>query len=214
MITRRAPRVLPLLALFLFAPLAAASPSTQPTAIPDESGAYYDWTLTKKPERPFLHHLDQTLMMGLFLSAKQPNNGCKVYLTFEQALDVIKKLDNLTCDAPKIIILVGWQYNGHDSKYPAWDEVNQRLKRPQDATALDSLKWLMNEGFKYHTTVTLHINMFDAYRNSPLWDLYVAKDVIAKDLQGNPFPGPIWPTDGTDEFEDRSYQISHAREWD
>jgi hypothetical protein len=58
-------------------------------------------------------------------------------------LDAIRKIDNLTLGIPKIIFLVGWQFNGHDSGYPSWSVVNEHLKRPQDATALDSLKWLM-----------------------------------------------------------------------
>src|SRR5207249_699518 len=106
--------------------------------------------------------------------------GCKVYLTFEQALEVIERLDRITCGAPKIVYLVGWQFNGHDSKYPAWSEVNHRLKRAQDPTALESLKWLMREGRKHHTTVSLHINALDAYEDSPLWQEYVDKDIIAK----------------------------------
>ena len=54
-------------------------------------------------------------------------------------------MDKRTVGIPKIVYLVGWQYNGHDSKYPAWFEVNERLKRPEDKTALESLKWLMKE---------------------------------------------------------------------
>lgn len=124
------------------------------------------------------HAYHQTLTMKLFLSQalfdgkfKRKDNGTsEVALTFSQALDVIKKMDNLTLGIPKIVYLVGWQYNGHDSKYPAWFEINERLKRPEDKTALESLKWLMKEAAKYHTVVSLHINMFDAYEDSPLWD--------------------------------------------
>jgi len=50
-------------------------------------------------------------------------------------LEVAKKIDTLTLGLPKIACLVGWQYSGHDSKYPSWDVVNERLKRPEDATA-------------------------------------------------------------------------------
>ena len=94
------------------------------------------------------HEYHQTLMMKLFLSDVEPEKGedkqvkirdkgkSKVVLDFEQALEIIRKIDNLTLGIPKIIYLVGWQYNGHDSKYPAWGEVNPELKRPQDKTAL------------------------------------------------------------------------------
>ena len=116
------------------------------------SGDYYDWRKTGQPERPWFYRYDQSLVMKIFLAERtDEGRGSRVYLTFEQALEVIERLDRITCGAPKIVYLVGWQYNGHDSKYPAWGEVNQRLKRAQDPTALESLKWLMREGSKHHT---------------------------------------------------------------
>lgn len=83
---------------------------------------------------PWKHQYDQTLTMKLFLSQaefdgknKRKDNGkSTVYLTITDALEVIKKIDNLTLGIPKIIYLVGWQYNGHDSKYPAFFEGNER----------------------------------------------------------------------------------------
>src|ERR1700735_1140231 len=123
----------------------------------DESGAYYDWTKTLKPERPYIHDYSQTLVLKMHLADKQPNEQSKVELTCDQAMEVIKKLDNITLQIPKIVYVVGWQYNGHDSKYPSWAEVNEHIKRPQDATAQDSMKWLMDQAFNYHTTVSVHI---------------------------------------------------------
>ena len=158
---------------------------------------------------PQKHQYDQTLTLKLFMSQalfdgklKRKDNGkSEVFLNFEQALEVIRRIDNLTIGIPKIIYLVGWQYNGHDSKYPAWFEGNERLKRPQDANSLESLKWLMKEAEKYHTTVSLHINMFDAYEDSPLWDTYVKNDIIAKNA------------DGTLRACEWGYPISYAQEW-
>jgi hypothetical protein len=172
------------------------------------SGDYYDWRKTGRPERPWFHKYDQSLVMKIFLAERTDGGkGCKVYLTFEQALEVIERLDRITCGAPKIVYLVGWQYNGHDSKYPAWGEVNPRLKRPQDPTALESLKWLMREGRCHHTTVSLHINALDAYEDSPLWQEYLDKDIIAKDKRGAPLKGIVWS--GL-----QSYPLSYAREWE
>jgi hypothetical protein len=193
-------------------PLCTAAPgSGDPALRPADyqpSGEYYNWRKTGQPERPWFHKYDQSLVMKIFLAEKTDSGkGCKVYLTFEQALDVIERLDRITCGAPKIVYLVGWQYNGHDSMYPAWDEVNHRLKRTQDATALDSLKWLMREGWKHHTAVSLHINAFDAYDDSPLWAEYLEKDIIAKDKQGQPLKGEVFGGQ-------QSYQLSYAREWE
>lgn len=156
------------------------------------------------------HPYHQTLTLKLFMSQalfdeklKRKDNGkSAIFLNYDQALEVIRKIDNLTIGIPKIIYLVGWQYNGHDSKYPAWFEGNDRLKRPQDANSLESLKWLMKEARKYHTTVSLHINMFDAYEDSPLWDSYVKNDIIAKNA------------DGTLRACEWGYPISYAQEWE
>lgn len=165
------------------------------------------------PEIGWHHPYHQTLMMKLFLSDVGAEKGTKnqvkmrdkgesnVVLNFEQALEVIKKIDGLTLGIPKIIYLVGWQYNGHDSKYPAWDEVNRKLKRPQDETALGSMHWLMDEARKYNTTVSVHINMFDAYEDSPLWELYVENDIIARNEDGS-LRGGEW-----------GWPISYTQEW-
>ncbi len=202
-------------------------------AIPgaDISGAYYDWTKTKLPEKPYYHKYDQTLTYKMLLAEKM-NGGkdCKVDLTFAQTLDVIKRIDVITCGAPKIVYVAGWQYNGHDSKYPALGEVNEKLKRPEDKTALDSLKWLIAEGKKFHTTVSLHICMIEANEDSPLWKEYLEKDIIAKDKQGNPLKGEVYgslaiyslPLAERDALSPRavalgaqqSYNVSYARQWE
>lgn len=145
---------------------------------------------------PYYRDYHQTLVLKLFLGmegdpverlANEPlfRKPHDVLCTFEEALEVIRKADALTRGIPKIVYLVGWQKGGHDHGYPAWDEVNPRLKRAQDATALESLRWLIREGRKHNTTVSLHINMRDAYKQSPLWEEYVAKDCLDRDEQGH-----------------------------
>jgi len=75
------------------------------------SGDYYDWEKTRKPERPWFHKYDQSLVMNIFLAERtDQGRDCRVNLTFAQALDVIERLDRITCGAPKIVYLVGWQY--------------------------------------------------------------------------------------------------------
>ena len=159
---------------------------------------------------PRIYDYSQTLTMKLMLSQalfegkfKRRDNGkSEVFLNYEQALDVIRRIDNLTLGIPKIIYVTGWQYNGHDSKYPAWFEGNERLKRPGDANSLESLKWLMKEAGRYNTTISLHINMFDAYEDSPLWDTYVKNDIIAKNTDGTLRPCEWgWPIDYAQEWK-------------
>ena len=168
---------------------------------------------------PYYRDYSQTLVLKLFLGmegepverlANDPffRSGHEVFCTFEEALEVIRKADNLTRGMPKIIYLVGWQKGGHDHGYPAWSEVNPRLKRKEDATALDSLRWLIREGRKFNTTVSLHLNMVDAYQKSPLWDEYVAKDCFAKDEGGKLLVGGI-QVKGED-----MYNVVYPKEWE
>jgi len=171
------------------------------------TGEYYDWTITMQPETPWKHDYNKTLVTKIFLCNRNGKGEVeKVYLKFEDVPEILKKLDNITLGLPKIAYLVGWQYNGHDSKYPAWGEVNTLLKRDEDSTALESLKWLMSEAKKYNTTISLHINMIDAFEDSPLWDEYLENDIIAKDKEGNLIKGEV-------HSGMQSYQISYTQEW-
>lgn len=45
-------------------------------------------------------------------------NGSVVINTFADALEIIRQVDAMTLGIQKIIYLVGWQYHGHDDKYP------------------------------------------------------------------------------------------------
>jgi hypothetical protein len=53
----------------------------------------------------------------------------------------------------------------------------------------------------------VHINALDAYEDSPLWQEYVDKDIIAKGKSGTPLKGIVWS--GL-----QSYPLSYAREWE
>lgn len=173
----------------------------------EPSGDYYDYTRTMRPEQPWLLPYHQSLVYLIMLATRGGDGKMdRLYLTFEQTLQAVRKVHHLTLGIPQIIYLIGWHHEGHDSKYPDWSEVNHHLQRPRDPTALDSLRWLIRESRSYHATVSLHLNMFDAYRDSPLWDEYVARDIIAKDPRGNPIPGKAWG--GM-----TSYQISYTQEW-
>jgi len=155
------------------------------------------------------HDYTKTYVTKLFMCSsgfdgrfKRRDNGSqKLYMNCEQALEIIKGMDEITMGMPKVVYLVGWQYLGHDSKYPAFFEGNEAIKRPQDSNALESLKWLMAEAKKYNTSVSVHINMIDAYEDSPLWDKYVANNVIARTETGA-LRGGEW-----------GYPISYAQEW-
>ena len=173
----------------------------------EPSGDYYDYTKTMQPERPWLLPYHQTLVY-LTMTCTRGGDGKvdRIYQTFEQTLEMTRRIHNLTLGVPQVNYLVGWHHEGHDSKYPDWSEVNRHLKRAEDPTALDSLRWLIREARQYNTTISLHLNMMDAYPDSPLWDEYVEKDIIAKDEQGNIIKGKEWGGMA-------SYQMSYTQEW-
>lgn len=156
---------------------------------------------------PFKHDYSQTLVMKLLISLPDNNGGTKVYCDLDKALNLIKQTDNLTLGVPKIIYLVGWQYRGHDDLYPAFFEVNPALKRAGDANARESLLWLIKEAKNYHTAISLHINMTDAYDNSPLWKEYVDNDLISKNADGTLMV--IGNYNGR-----KAYQINYRNEWE
>lgn len=54
------------------------------------------------------------MKLGLAIPDKEHTNKSKVLMTFDEALDYIKKIDNITQGITKIYYLVGWQYLGHD----------------------------------------------------------------------------------------------------
>lgn len=155
------------------------------------------------------HDYTKTLATKLFLAQsgrdgkfKHADNGKQqVYLNYEQGLERIKALDNLTMGMPKVVYLVGWQYNGHDSKYPAFFEGNEKLKRDCDANANESIKWMAEEAKKYNTALSFHINMFDAYEDSPWFDRYLKGDAFARLKSGHLRPSE-W-----------GYKISYYQDW-
>lgn len=178
----------------------------------DISGEEYDAFMKNPneatPETPYTHDYSQTLTTKLFLAMPNRETGkSDISLLFDEALDILKKVDNVTVGIPKIVYLIGWQYTGHDDKYPSWDEVNPALKcnNCEHENALECLKWLMDEGQKYNTIVSLHINSSDIYTNSPLWEEYVKNDLINK-KNGKLDVDSEWS--GM-----TSYRINHAAEW-
>jgi hypothetical protein len=133
--------------------------------------------------RPFFYDYHQTLMLKIFSIHPRDHEGTAT-CSFKETLEVIRKTDNLSRGIPKILYLEGYQEGGFDQLFPAWLPVDPRLKREEDETALESLRWLMREAKKYNTIVSLHIDMVQAYTNSPLWDEYKEKDVLSRDENG------------------------------
>lgn len=151
------------------------------------------------------HEYHTSLVYKIFCADK--GNAEKVEVNFEEALNCIHTIHDITGGIKQIVYLVGWQFDGHDSKYPAWSEVNHRLKRVGDPDARTSFIWLANEAKKYNALVSVHINMSDAYMNSPLWDEYLKNGLIILNKDGTPTKGGIWGGE-------QSYSVDKMKEWE
>ena len=158
-------------------------------------------------EGQFNHDYSRTLVMKMMLSIPDGKGGTNVYCDLDKALELIRQTDNITLGVPKIVYMVGWQYRGHDDLYPAFFEVNPALKRPGDANARESFLWFMREAKKYNTVISLHINMTDAYENSPLWQEYVDNDLISKNADGS-----LMIIGNYNNL--KAYQINYRNEWE
>jgi hypothetical protein len=154
---------------------------------------------------PFNYAYHQCLAYKIFCADKAHPD--KNLTTFEDALGYIRTIHDITGGGLRqIAYLVGWQFEGHDSKYPAWSEVNGHLKRPQDPDARTSFLWMAEEAKKYNAAASVHINMSDAYENSPLWKEYLAQGLILCDKNGRPHKAGVWGGE-------QSYLVDKVKEW-
>ena len=137
---------------------------------------------------PFRYPYAQCMVMKLGMAHPDPDapGKSRVLLTFEDALAFMEKIDRITLGVQKIYYLVGWQYLGHDDKYPDFFEVNEALKRPCDKTAYDSFRWLCESAARFHSVVSVHINFNDAYRDAPSFPEFVRQNALIRGKNGKP----------------------------
>lgn len=138
----------------------------------------------------YRYDYSRCMVMKLGMAYPEPKIAGKshVLMTFEEALSYIRQIDAITQGITKIYYLVGWQYLGHDDKYPDFFEVNEALKRPQDKTAAESFRWLCEEGKKYNSVISVHINFNDAYTNAPSFNDFVKAGALIRKRNGKPDP--------------------------
>ena len=140
-----------------------------------------------EPHRKYNYDYSQTLWMKMFLAKPDfPRNRSDVLITFKQALEIIRVVDNLTPGIRKIVYLVGWQGLGHDDCYPEMEQVNKYLKEPGDPSAHAALWNLYEEAKKYNTVVSFHGNLADAYSATPCSPALIATNSVLKNADGSP----------------------------
>lgn len=135
----------------------------------------------------FNYDYSKTLWMKMFLAIPDfKNNKSNVKINYEQALNIIKAVDNITQGITKIIYLVGWQGLGHDDCYPEMHHLNEALKRDCDKNAKESLLWLTEEAKKYHTVISYHVNLSDEYEANESHKRIVEANAVVNGLDGKP----------------------------
>ena len=150
----------------------------------------------------------KTLWMKMFLANPDfTKNTSDVKITFEQALEIIKKIDNITQGLQKIVYLVGWQRLGHDDGYPIMEVVNDHLKRDCDATGKESLLWLFEEAKKFNTVISYHGNLADCYCENETFPEFAEAKAVVCDKDSKPTPIEIF--NGRD-----GYKISYKHYYD
>ncbi|GAA4086447.1 endo-alpha-N-acetylgalactosaminidase family protein [Mucilaginibacter panaciglaebae] len=153
---------------------------------------------------PFGRDLSQTMTYKIMLRCATPDQVSN--LDLGAVLKYIKQLDNITRGLPKIVILGGFQQNGHDHQYPWWLPADSTLFAPGGLKGKPAIDWLMAEAARYHTHCTFHVNPFDAYMESPKWSLYAGKDLICKERDGSFVKGQKW-------WGRQSYFVDLVNEW-
>lgn len=151
----------------------------------------------------WFNNYHESFVYKIFLKSKV--NG-QPFTTLEAVMDIIHRVSDFTGGMHQIVYLVGWQYEGHDSKYPSLDVVGDHCKSRFGESPLESLRGMMREARKFNADVSLHINVDDAYTNSPLWKLYVDDNLLCRDGDGKLIKSGMW--DG-----EHAYYISHQKEW-
>ena len=157
------------------------------------------------PQYPYGKDLSQTLTFKIMLRCARPEDVSN--LDMGRVLNYIKQVDCITRGLPKIVILGGFQQDGHDHQYPWWTPINDSFTAPGGLTGKEALLWLMQQARRYNTNCTFHVNPFDAYKDSPKWSTYQEKDLICRKESGSLIPGGVW-------WNRQSYMVNLVKEWE
>ncbi len=119
---------------------------------------------------------------GIFYYFEIECDGHEEKHTFLQALDRVKMLYNMTGGVKQVMLLRGFQHNGHDTGYPDVLTLNK------NAGTIDELRYVIEEAKKYNAVITFHDNYDDLYEELPAYDASIG----ALDENNLPYKGWIW----------------------
>lgn len=155
-----------------------------------DKGDYFVWC-NRQMQGP-----DQLHKNAIWYKIKINDAGNKNHpsSTLAQSKEIIDYIKNITDNIPQIIYLVGWQYDGHDTGYPAFDKLNPRMGTPSELYALS--RYCDSLG----SVLSIHNNMCDAYKGNQ----YFSPEIMATDYDGTPM---FWEV-----FADSAFHISHYKD--
>lgn len=156
------------------------------------------------PMYPYSKDLSQTLTFKVMLRCALPTDISNMDMSL--VANYLRQIDCITRGMPKIVVLGGYQKDGHDHQYPWWTPVDDDFTAPGRLKGKAALQWLMEEARKYHTDCTFHVNPFDAYEDSPKWDEYVSQDLLCRSVTGSLVKGGVW-------WDRQSYFVNMVNEW-
>jgi hypothetical protein len=111
---------------------------------------------------------------------KEPSGGYAPAITsFAETLEIVRAVARVTGNAKQRVTLVGWQFTGHDTGYPALNQVNER------AGGSAALRKLVKDAAEYNANIEYHINLDDAYPDNPFFD----PSVLQFNREGKPY---VW----------------------
>ena len=156
------------------------------------------------PLYPYSKDLSQTLTFKVMLRCALPDQISNLDMSL--VANYLRQIDCITRGIPKIVVLGGFQQNGHDHTYPWWAPVDDSFTAPGRRKGKEALIWLMEEAKKYNTTCTFHVNPFDAYMDSEKWNFYEENDLLCRNTDGSLVKGDIW-------WDRQSYFVNMVNEW-
>jgi hypothetical protein len=126
----------------------------------------------------------KTFVYGIIMDwvkpVKEPEGGYAPPITsFAEALEIVRAVAKVTGNARQRVALIGWQFTGHDTGYPALNQVNERIG------GAAALKKLIKDAAQYNANIEFHINLDDAYPDNPLFDA----SVLQFNREGKPY---VW----------------------
>ena len=156
------------------------------------------------PLYPYSKDLSQTLTFKVMLRCALPDQISNLDMSL--VANYLRQIDCITRGIPKIVVLGGFQQNGHDHTYPWWAPVDDSFTALGRRKGKEALIWLMEEAKKYNTTCTFHVNPFDAYMDSEKWNFYEENDLLCRNTDGSLVKGDIW-------WDRQSYFVNMVNEW-